>query len=143
MDDVMKLQRVNKLAKELLDHHMVETSDEGYRRAKLMVMGEREADVQKKEVEEEKTLEFNQEIRVLDTKIHILAKEVKEIKDAVENLVSEVSKIKDSVSNRPVLKTVEVVKEFRREPVKEEDKKISNFANKDVSIEKMFYFGKK
>jgi hypothetical protein len=145
MEDIEQIQKINSLAKELIRHGIADSSEEAFKKAKVMIRGEENV----QEVTEER---FEQEIRLLDSKIRTVAKEVKGVKEKLGRVMEEIKRLgvnESRTKSESVVKSVELIKEIEVEGnsnnpgKKEESKEERKFCEEDVSIEKIFYFGKK
>lgn len=137
--DTATIQKINNLAKELLNKRIAATSDEAFQKAQITILGEKQVN---KEMEEQ----YTNELKFLSRKISEIDEKIRGIKQDIKDIVDEIIKLRSQSSAR-----VEVKKDIVKEEVKEEPaKKVSKEEQRelkepshDVSIEKIFYYGKK
>ena len=137
-------QKINKLAKELLTHGIAASSQEASQRAEEMIHGKTDR--------EQKTLQDNfekqKEEREADPEFHLLKSTVRQLSSDLLKLSSELTSVKaaftklqrEVASPKPVQSTVETTDEQSKDDLHNAR---SSYSQEDVSIEKVFYFGKK
>ncbi len=136
MDSSVQVQKINSLAKELMSHGIAKDSADAFNRAKLMIIGEEKVNV----VTEDK---FEQELRLQDSKIRMLAGELKGVKEELSAVKDEIKRLKSH--GNPISNDNSAFREIRiknppREKGTDEERR---YTDKDVSIEKFFYYGQK
>ncbi|MBI2137458.1 hypothetical protein HYU12_02985 [Candidatus Woesearchaeota archaeon] len=135
-------QKVNRLSKELMTHHIAETWEEATSRAEEMILGKE--GVKEKAKQETAQLE-NHEIRNLNNTVAVMNSEIMLLKNAHEQLKSELKagmaelarKI-ETINSRPATATVQQQTQLKKH---EDDNR--EVKQDDISIEKIFYFGQK
>lgn len=148
-------QKINRIAKELLAHHIVETSDEAMAKAEQMILGRGGFEVGSKQ---EAAAQDNNEIRYihaniaqLHADIRRMAAEISSLKGNYEALKSAVASVKER-NNAPVKPNASAAPEpsAPAAPVAAQQSKqesspsrMGGFSDEQVAIDKIFYFGKK
>ena len=151
--DIEELKRLNNLTVALRKHGMADKSDDAYKQAELLLTNKKEEilppfqpvvshTVHDPLLEQKFTLalemnnkKFQEAIDIISTRIACLAQEITGIKKEVTDLKSV-----------PAQKTTPLQVEAetpKKEQTKESHPRQGQFAPEDVSIEKMFYYGKK
>ncbi|MCP3684146.1 MAG: hypothetical protein GY861_15805 [bacterium] len=145
MDSVDEIQKINNLARELVKHNIASNSDEALRKAEEMVKG-------KAEPNGLKTLEegFNREIRSTNLRIDGVIQEVSGLRDGIVKIGDYIHELEVKIEKQRKQQCEAPQQAAAPEPSKEEPKKEepkeekkNGFSEKDVSIEKIFYYGKK
>ncbi len=142
---VEEVQKINSLAKELLKHHIASSSEDAYVQAELMVNGEAP--------KTDKEDEVNREIRMLGLKLNSLYNEIVNLHAEMKVMKDEILFIRKRSESRVVVeqpKPAEHVQQAETQPSPEPVKNVEparsrtgDFQEKDVQIEKFFYYGKK
>ncbi|MBN2454181.1 hypothetical protein JXB11_01410 [Candidatus Woesearchaeota archaeon] len=136
---VADIQKINSLAQEMLRNNIVATSEEAFAKAESIL--NKTADVKPLE-ENETIIQLQKNIRSLQFALNDAIKELAETKKKMEGLSYDIKELQ----KRPKAPAPEVQTTIS-EPVKEEPKKQTikgqTFSQEDVSIEKVFYSGKK
>ncbi len=147
---VEEVQKINTLAKELLKHHIASSSEDAFARAELMVKGETPTADNKED-------EVNRELRQLGLKINSLYTELVNLRQEFKLIKDDVSSIKKKVEGigserrqfeQPIVQS-QPVENKEQQPISQEPKKTEtrsrtgDFKEKDVEIEKFFYYGNK
>jgi len=143
--------KVNRLAKELLEHGIVANSEDALIKAEAMISGRQKPEVKRKEEAKQKQ---NQELRYLESAIKYLSSEVKGLassvnktKEGYARLLAEVDELKKKLDeNKAPVNTVNeevpVENNTGLAPKENNDGK-KGFSEEDIAIDKVFYFGKK
>ena len=134
-------QKVNRLTKELMAHHIVETWEEATSRAEEMLLDKE--GVKEKAKQEQAQLE-NHEIRNLNNTVAVINSEITLLKNAHERLkselkagIAEITRKIEAMNNKPVPPMQQQTQLKKQEDDNREVKQ------EDISIEKIFYFGQK
>ncbi len=142
MDSVDEIQKINNLARELVKHNIASTSDEALRKAEEMIKG-------KAEPNELKTLEegFNREIRATNLRIDGVMQEITALRGGINKIGDYIHELevkigKQNKQPREEAPPQPAPKEAPKQQEPKEEKK-NGFSEDDVSIEKIFYYGKK
>ena len=147
--DVEEVQKINTLAKELLKHHIASSSDDAFARAESMVKGE--APVANNEDE------VNRELRLIGLKMNSLYSELVSLQQEFKLIKDDVSSIKKKIDGigserrqfeQPRVQSQPIENAHQQamspEPRKTETRsRTGDFQEKDVEIEKFFYYGNK
>lgn len=162
---VEDVQKVNKLAQELLNHGIVASRDDAVRRAEEM-LNKKIADVQRNDQSQTVTSDGSVKApgdpdyyrNIIERTRDQVQREMKSFTEMLTLLASEVDSIKEEIKNLKInFRPQENVKEEVDRELKEEQTKIvekqeakqephpkrGNFNSSDVAIEKMFYYGNK
>ncbi len=150
--DIEKIQRINKLAKELYDRHMAEDMIEAAKMAENFI--EKKQDSMPKYEEEHKDFlnEINLNVRRLTAKIGEQADAINKLKEELERVNKEIHTIKTARPSNVVLEksysqpqtTLKVSENVSSESSpREPHAKVGRYNPEDVSVEKMFYSGPK
>jgi len=136
--DIAKIQRVNALAKELLSKGIVSSSDDAFQKAQAMVIG-------KKQVNDEMEEQFVNELRFLSRKVSEIDRKICSINDDIKCVVEEIVALKSQKAAAPRAEDVKAAcSVVKSEPAKRtEAQRELKESSADVSIEKIFYCGKK
>jgi len=151
--DVQKLKKMNELSKELKKHGMADSTAQAFSQAGEMVRDEAFKQVIERNKSSQKSKDCfdNQYQIMLERQNRQIAQEVKALKETVAAMQAEIemlkadqktaSKLQDKqTQEKPVQETQT---KFPQKPESKEHPKQGGFSPDDVSIEKMFYFGKK
>lgn len=147
--DVQKLKKMNELSKELKKHGMADSTAQAFSQAGEMVRDEAFKQVveQNKSSQKSKDGFDNQYQIMLERQNRQIAQEVQALKETVAAMQAEIEMLKADQKAAPVQQQEKPKQEVQKKfPQKEESKehpKQGGFCPDDVSIEKMFYFGKK
>jgi hypothetical protein len=164
--DVDKLQKVQRLAQELIDHKIVESMDDAVAQAENIINKKQEVQEVRKEVEKdtqklEPEMDVTLEVKKLQTKISEQAKLMGELRSQLDVMVSDIKSLREEQTNlketqqtqKPFLEkspekpqttlVKEEAKEVKEEKSEEGHPKVGEFKSQDVSVEKMFYCGPK
>jgi len=157
--DVEKLKKINQLSKDLKRHGLV--VEEAITQASNIVNEDEVKtflDKSKEEIASSRNpTSTDQYIVMLERNHRKIAEEVQNIKNEVARMLSEFEELKNKINSpetRPVQQEEETVQEEKTKEKQEKQAQLSpkkkeshprqgNFTPEDVSIEKMFYFGKK
>ncbi len=140
-------QKINKLAKELLAHHIVESSHEAMAKAEQMILGKSGSEEVKQEafVQEDNEIRYiHANIAQLHADIRKLAADISGLKSGYESLKNSFVSIKerDSVpSSAPSASPSPAVQQQSRPEAS--PSRMGGFSDEQVAIDKIFYFGKK
>jgi polyhydroxyalkanoate synthesis regulator phasin len=146
--DVEKLKKMNELSKELKKHGMADSTRDAFEQAGQMVRDEAVGDViSRSDKKPEQGSSFDRKYQImLERQNRQIAQEVQALKQTVTELKEAVEQLKKAPKPTP---------DPRPEPKppgpptvqsklkKEEHPKQGGFTSEDVSVEKVFYFGKK
>ncbi len=140
-------QKINRLAKELLAHHIVEDSNEATARAEQMVLGKSSSE----DVKQEAVLQENNEIRYIHANIaqlhadmRKLAADISGLKNGYESLKNSFASIneRESVpSSAPAASSSPMQQNQGKQ--ESSPSRMGGFSDEQVAIDKIFYFGKK
>lgn len=156
---IEEVQKINTLAKELLKHHIAESSEDAYTRAETMVKGEAPRT--------EKEDEINKELRLIGLKMNSLYSELVNLQQEFKGFKEEMSYIKRKLQSEAFQKpsspvqtgsTATAAEEMHRQQSQEAQKqpneqpkaadkhttprpRTGDYSEKDVTVEKFFYFG--
>ncbi|MBI4438670.1 hypothetical protein HY640_01935 [Candidatus Woesearchaeota archaeon] len=152
---VEEIQKINNLAKELMKHQLASSSEEAYVKAELMVKGEAPKVTREDEV--------NRELRTLGMNMNSLYNELVKLQHEFKSFREEFSDIKRRVENMIPVQQAQQAQQAapaertgEREPQQPthtetasqpSDKKqtvrprTGDYSEKDVAVEKFFYFG--
>ncbi|MBI3034592.1 hypothetical protein HYY72_05530 [Candidatus Woesearchaeota archaeon] len=147
---VEEIQKINNLAKELLKHHIASSSEDAYARAELMVKGEPQ--------KENNDSEVNKELRMLGLKMNSLYSELVSLQHEVKGMKDEIAYIKNKLQSEAFQRPsapIQQAAQHHEEPgehaetqkVQDAPKKTEgrsrtgDYSEKDVEIEKFFYYG--
>jgi len=151
--DVEKLKRINQLSKDLKRHGLV--VEEAITQASNIVNEDEVKtflDKSKEEIDSSRNpTSTDQYIIMLERNHRKIAEEVQNIKNEVARMLNEFEELKNKINSsetRPVQREEETKEKQETQAQLSPKKKEShprqgNFTPEDVSIEKMFYFGKK
>jgi hypothetical protein len=152
------VQKVNKLAQELLNQGIASTRDEAVQKAQQFL---------NKEITQERTPahktsqalpEVNLDIlkNMLERQRDMTQRQLQDFRSAINSLAEEISRIKEQLSRAkveartasdaglsPEQKTGQLKLEKKEEKKKEPHPKRGDWKSEDVAIEKIFYFGNK
>ncbi len=147
--NIEETQKINKLAKELLAHHIVEDSNEATARAEQMVLGKSGSEDAKQEavVQEDNEIRYiHANIAQLHADMRRLAADISVLKNNYEGLKNSFSSIKE----RESVHSIAPVASPSHEPSVQQHSKpeaspsrMGGFSDEQVAIDKIFYFGKK
>lgn len=157
--DVEKLKKINQLSKDLKRHGLV--VEEAISQAST-ILSEKEDEVEtfleksKEEIESKQNpTSTDQYIVMLERNNRKIVEEVQKVREEMARILSEFEELKNKVAQqaRPVIVAAPVSSESERPKEtqaqlatpkkKESHPRQGNFTPEDVSIEKMFYYGKK
>ncbi len=149
--NIEETQKINKLAKELLAHHIVESSHEAMQKAEEMICGKGGSQEAKQEsiVQEDNEIRYiHANIAQLHADIRRMAADISGLKNGYESLKNSVASIKernDAPSAAAVAAPAQSVHVAPQpQPRKEETpSRMGGFSDEQVAIDKIFYFGKK
>ena len=148
---VEEVQKINNLAKELLKHHIASSSEDAYAQAEKMIKGEPH-----KEGMEDET---NRELRMLGLKLNSLYSELVSTQQELKGMKEEIAYIKNKLQSeafqRPATPVQQASAQHSTEsgehieaqktqeaPKKTESRsRTGDYSEKDVEIEKFFYYG--
>lgn len=147
-------QKINRLAKELLAHHIVGDSNEATARAEKMILGKGEAQEARQEAASQ---DNDSEIRYIHTNlaqlhadIRRMASEISGLKNGYESLKNSVASIRErnvvpqNVSVAAPAPSAPVAAQQTQPRAQEESpSRMGGFSDEQVAIDKIFYFGKK
>lgn len=147
-------QKINRLAKELLAHHIVEDSNEATARAEKMILGKSEVQEAKQEAvaqEDNEIRYIHANLAQLHADIRRMTAEITGLKTSYETLKSSVSSIRERSNS--VAPAAAVSAPAQAQPVaaqqtqprmqEESPSRMGGFSDEQVAIDKIFYFGKK
>ncbi len=150
--NIEETQKINKLAKELLAHHIVEDSKEAMQKAEEMICGK----VGSQETKQESVVQEDNEIRYihaniaqLHADIRRMAADISSLKNGYESLKNSFASLKERndvtsaaavAAPAPSAPAAPQQPQSRRE---ETPSRMGGFSDEQVSIDKIFYFGKK
>lgn len=147
MESVEQIQKINSLAKELMRHGMASSSDDAVKKANVAITGEN------RDVHFVTEDRLENELRLLDSRLHTIGVEVRgvsiEIKGVKEQLckfAEEMKGLRESLrAGESAARSARVVREVEAPTQKKEEdcKGKGKFSEKDVSIDKIFYYGQK
>lgn len=146
--NIEDMQKVNRLAKELLMHHIVDSSEEAVARAEQMIYGRDES----KRIVAEKSVEAeNHDIRNLQNSVSQISSAVSRLSSEMSILKAEYDKLKSEFINlrqrnfpaspqqpQPQASISSAAAEQQKKNDAEQDR-----LSEEVAIDKVFYFGKK
>ncbi len=164
--DVDKLQKVQRLAQELIDHKIVGSMDDAVAQAENIINKKQEVQEIREEVKKdaeklEPEMDVSLEVKKLQAKISEQTKIINELRSQLDVMVSDIKSLRQEQSNlketqqqqKPFLEkspdkpqTTLVkgeAKEVEEEKSEEAHPKVGGFRSQDVSVEKMFYCGPK
>ncbi len=148
-----EVQKINTLTKELRKHHIAESSEDAFAQAELMVKGQAH-DTSKED-------EVNRELRSIGLKINSLYSdivslqlELKAVKEGMASLNRKLERVQAQPTERgaqptsqqvPIKVTASATPEQVAEPAKKSETRLrtGDYTEKDVNVEKFFYYGKK
>lgn len=149
-----EVQKINILTKELRKHHIAESSEDAFAQAELMVKGQAH-DTSKED-------EVNRELRSIGLKINSLYSDIVslqlELKAVKEGMASLNRKLDSRIQAQPIERpaqptsqqvpikvTASATPEQVAEPAKKSETRLrtGDYTEKDVNVEKFFYYGKK
>ncbi|MBI2142671.1 hypothetical protein HYU15_04270 [Candidatus Woesearchaeota archaeon] len=163
---IEEVQKINTLAKELLKHHIAESSEDAYTRAEMMVKG----DAPKTEKEDE----INKELRLIGLKMNSLYSELVNLQQEFKGFKEEMAYIKRKLQSEAFQSArgaqsaqaaqaeteatqaeetheTHAQKPHEAQQQKEQPKaagkgsavrpRTGDYQEKDVTVEKFFYFG--
>lgn len=157
--DVDKMQKINKLAKELFQHGMVPDLEEGTKQAEQMLnkddqsisdvmkLGERpvQGRAPSPSFDVEREEDVNMQFRDLRNKVNEQARTIKALADQLNSIKEEMGKLKGMRDARPVMmkEPQQPQTHLRKEDVKKDEPhpKVGNYDPSDISIEEFFYSG--
>ncbi len=158
---IEEVQKINTLAKELLKHHIAESSEDAYTRAEKIVTGEAP--------KTEKEDEINKELRLIGLKMNSLYSELVNLQQEFKGFKEEVAYIKRKLQSEAFQKPGSSMQsgsaateethathaqkpQEAQQPKEQEQPKAAeklstprprtgDYSEKDVTVEKFFYFG--
>ena len=151
------MQKINQLAKQMVQHGVVPDIQEATKQAELMInRGDKgisdvmniETDSSGEELsfdKKEKMNDLSADLRMLKNELNDQAKTIKGLADQLEQVKNDMGKLKGFQQPRPVMmkepqrEQTELRKEEKERP--KPDPKVGGFDSDDVSIEKYFYSG--
>lgn len=152
--DIEKMQKINKMARELVQHGVVSDMQEASKQAELMInRGDKGiADVMNIEQKEERSPEAKQkrdgvevELRMLKSQLNEQTKTIRGLADQLEQIKQDMGKLKGMREQKPIMvkEPQKEQTELKKEEVKkaEPHPKVGKYDPDDVSIEKFFYSG--
>jgi len=156
---VEDIQKVNNLAKELLDQGFCESRDDAVQKAQEMLnkeiaqgqVGEENQSSSKQEVDEaqlrnmvERTKSYV-ESQLSGYKVALLGleKELRNLHQQVQELKTKASQQAAQAAPAPIQETSETEKNEEKPKESKNNPRTGNISSEDVSIEKMFYYGNK
>lgn len=164
---VEDINKINKLAQELLDHGLCASRDDAVKRAEEM-LNKKLADVQSnvpsvnsdgsikapddpdyyRNIIERTRDQIQRDMKSFSEMLTLLASEVDSLKEEIKNLKInskpiEQENVKEEVDKELKEEQTQIVDESKKESNDDPHPKRGNFNSDDVSIEKMFYYGNK
>lgn len=134
----METERINSLARELLKHGMANSSSDAYRQAEMMVS----KNAENKDEGHQNTIlgEFGLRLNSVQREVNTIQNDIANLKKNFEQFGSEISSVKSKLNS--IIFRIENHSKEKDAAVKEK-KEIQQAQHKDISIEKIFYFGNK
>ncbi len=136
-------QKINKLAKELLAHHIVESSHEAMAKAEQMILGKGESE----EIKQETAVQEDNEIRYIHANIAQLHADIRKLAADISGLKSGYESLKNSMASikeRSSVASPSPAPAAQNQSKPEESpSRMGGFSDEQVAIDKIFYFGKK
>lgn len=147
------IQKINQMAQNLLDNNMVSSREEAVKEAQRLLNKDI---VQGKKINEDGSAAVKEDFEyykniITRTKEYTL-QQLNAFKKEIGSMSAEIKKLKNEVSCLKVMKSVErTEKDDPKEPVQqklkskkdEPNQRTGRISPNDVSVEKVFYFGKK
>lgn len=166
MTSITEIQKLNDMTKELRSHGMAVSSRDAVENARKMM---RTSDVDeaiftaKPTYSEEKTIELKEVskddlVKAMEANAKYIAEQLKAFREEMSSLKTDVDNLrkeivgvrinaaKQEINEKPIQQsTAQAMQQAGQQapPQAESHPRQGNFEQKDVSIEKMFYFGKK
>ena len=142
--DVDTVQKISKLAKELLQHNMAPSMDEAVKLAENMLKTNKDITEVKERMKPVEQSEINKDalLRKLINMVNQHEKEIGNIKKRLDELINKVENIHFS-DIKEKEKQVLLKKDKNTEKKEKAHPKSGSYSSDDVSVEKMFYFGNK
>lgn len=152
--DIDKVQKINQLAKELMDHHMAESREEAVAKAEKMLSGKEMTELEEKmKPLEESPIHEDTLIRKLSRTIEEHTLKIEQLRRAITELENKLESMSRQQIQRPQVSNEHILTEaqrpdkqmaFTKEATeKKEHPRSGNYEPGDVSIEKIFYAGNK
>ena len=148
--NIEETQKINKLAKELLSHHIAESSHEAMLKAEEMVCGKSGSQEARQEVAAQENNEIryiHANIAQLHADIRRLAADISGLKGGYESLKNTVASIKErnSVPSSASVAAPALSPSVQQQgkPAEQTPSRMGGFSDEQVAIDKIFYFGKK
>ncbi len=147
--NIEETQKINKLAKELLAHHIVESSYEAMQKAEEMICGKGGSQEAKQEsvVQEDNEIRYiHANIAQLHADIRRMAADISGLKGSYESLKNAVSSIKERNDVPSAVAVAAPAPSAPQQPQgrrEETPSRMGGFSDEQVAIDKIFYFGKK
>lgn len=139
-------EKINSLARELLKHGMANSSDEAYRQAEMMLRKGSASEENKEGRVEERLNAISREVGLrlnsLQREINALQADMAGLKKNFEQLNSEISSVKSKL-NSIITRMDNIQFSEERSIAAGEKKDKQQQPHRDLSIEKIFYFGNK
>lgn len=155
--DVEQMQKINRLAKELMQHGIAPDMEEATKQAELMInRGDssisdviRPGRIIKGPEESPAKQAYNDEVaselRKLSTQLSEQSRVIKALKEQLESVKEEMGRLKAMKVQQPVMikQPFDEQAHLRKEEVKKEEPhpRVGSYDSEDVSIEKFFYSG--
>lgn len=147
--NIEETQKINRLAKELLSHRIVESSHEAMLKAEEMVCGKRSSE----ESRQEAVTPENNEIRYIHANIAQLHADMRRMAADISGLKSNYESLKNTVasirernsvpSNASGASPNPAPVAQQQSKAEAEPSRMGGFSDEQVAIDKIFYFGKK
>ncbi|PIN87003.1 hypothetical protein COV19_02320 [Candidatus Woesearchaeota archaeon CG10_big_fil_rev_8_21_14_0_10_44_13] len=160
--DVEQMQKINKLARELMQHGIAPDMEEATKQAELMInkgdnsisevirpnstkRPEERQQVQQREERSDNEGAVIMELRKLATQLGEQSRTIKSLKEQLDGVKDEMGKLKAMKTHQPVMikQPFEEQVHLKKEEVKKDEPhpRVGAYASEDVSIEKFFYSG--
>ncbi len=142
-------QKINKLAKELLAHHIVESSHEAMAKAEQMILGKGGSEDARQEavVQEDNEIRYiHANIAQLHADMRRLAADISGLKSGYESLKNTVASIREGngvPSNAAAASPSSPPSAQQQSKPEASPSRMGGFSDEQVAIDKIFYFGKK
>ena len=149
--DVEKLQKINALARELLQHKMASSMDDAVKMAEEQLRGKpivseiRQTMEPPKPVQEPQKEASSDEVKRLMKKVDEHASVIDSMSKKMNEMISEINNLQSELKRVKTIQVPEGKEQSKLRPPekKEAHAKVGIYNPDDVSIEKMFYFGQK